>query len=107
MITHETIHVKNTFESKILDQKLDTFLTTLRFRVLVENDLERLRQRTIKFDHVEINRKRISHRRHDESFKKEIFETNKKKSSKRVPKFEDEAKEKFDQKRRKKNLLLS
>jgi hypothetical protein len=63
----------NTFEIKILDQELDTFLTALRSRILVENHLERLRQRSIKLDDVEINRKRISHRRHHESSKKKEF----------------------------------
>jgi hypothetical protein len=66
-------HVKNALKKRILDQKLDTFLTTLRFRVLVENDLEKLRQRIIKFDDVEIKQKRISHKQHHESFKKDFL----------------------------------
>jgi hypothetical protein len=71
-ITHETIHVEDTFENKILDQKFDAFLTAFRFRVLVEDDFEKLRSETIKLDHVEISRRRISHKRHDESFEKEF-----------------------------------
>jgi hypothetical protein len=41
-----------------------------------------------------------------ETTKKRFFSTQKK-STKRITKFEDEAKEKFDQKRRERNLLLS
>jgi hypothetical protein len=72
-IANETTHVKDAFEKRILDKKLDTFLTTFRFRILFENDLEKLRQRSIKFDNVEISRKKISHKRHHESFKKRSF----------------------------------
>jgi hypothetical protein len=77
-IANNTTHVKDAFERRILDQKLDTFLTAFRFRILLENDLEKLRQRSIKFDNVEINRKNISHKRHHESFKKDFFEQTKK-----------------------------
>jgi hypothetical protein len=73
-IADETTHVKNAFERRILDKKLDTSLTTFRFRVLFENDLEKLRQRSIRLDNVEISRKRISHKRHHENFKKDFFE---------------------------------
>ncbi len=72
-------------------------MTTFRFRILVENDFEKLRQRTIKLDNVKINRKRISHKRHHESFKKDFFEQTKK-STKKITKLKNEAKEKFDQK---------
>jgi hypothetical protein len=72
-ITHDMTHVEDTLENRILDQKFDASLTTFRFRILVEDDLEKLRQETIKLDHVEISRERISHRWHDESFKKNFF----------------------------------
>jgi hypothetical protein len=77
-IANDTTHVKNAFESRILDKKLDTFLTALRSRVLLEDDFERFRQRSIRLDNVEINRKKISHKRHHESFKKDFFEQTKK-----------------------------
>jgi hypothetical protein len=103
-IANDTTHVKNTLERRILDKKLDTSLTTFRFRILLENDLEKLRQRSIKLDNVEISRKKISHKRHHESFKKKNFFLNKqKKSTEKVAK----AKKKFDQKQRKRNLFLS
>jgi hypothetical protein len=73
-IANDTTYVKNALEKRILDQKLDTFLTAFRFRVFLENDLERFRQRSIRLDNVEISRKRISHKRHHESFKKDFFE---------------------------------
>ncbi len=63
---------------RILDQKLDTFLTAFRFRILLENDLEKLRQRSIRLDNVEISRRKISHKRHHESFKKDFFWADKK-----------------------------
>jgi hypothetical protein len=72
-IADKTTHVKDAFEKRILDKKFDTSLTALRFRILLENDLERFRQRFIRLDNVEINRKRISHKRHHESFKKNLF----------------------------------
>ncbi len=73
-IANDTIYVENVLERRILDQKLDTFLTAFRFRILVENDFKRFRQWTIKFDNVEISRKRISHKQHHESVKKDFFE---------------------------------
>jgi hypothetical protein len=108
-IANDTTHVKNAFEKRILDQNLDTFLTTLRSRVLLENDLEKFRQRSIKLDNVEISRKRISHRRHHESFKNKrfFFLNRQKKSTERIAKLKNETKEKFDQKRRERNLLLN
>jgi hypothetical protein len=106
-IADETIHVKDAFERRILDKKLDTFLTAFRFRVLLEDNLKKLRQRSIKFDNVEISSKKISHRRHHESFKKDFFLSRQKKSTERITKLKNEAKEKFDQKRRKRNLFLN
>ncbi len=49
-------------------------MTTLRFRIAFEYRFEKFRQRTIKFDNLENNRKKISHKRHHESFKKIFFE---------------------------------
>ncbi len=106
-IANETIHVKDAFEKRILDKKLDTSLTTFRFRVLLEDDLEKFRQRSIKLDNIEISREKISHRRHHESFKKNLFLSRQKKSTERVAKLKNETKEKFDQKRRKRNLFLN
>jgi hypothetical protein len=53
----------------------------------------------IRLDNLENNQKRISHKRHHESFKKD-FLSKQKKIDKKNNKIEDEAEEKFDQKRR-------
>ncbi len=70
-------------------------MTAFRFRILLENDFERFRQRLIRLDNVEISRKKISDRRHHENFKKDFFRKQKK-LTKRAAKLKDEAKEKFD-----------
>jgi hypothetical protein len=44
-------------------------LTALEILLLVENDLQRIRKRTIEFDDVERKRK-SSHKRHDEKLQK-------------------------------------
>ncbi len=79
-------------------------MTTFRFRILFENDFEKLRQRSIKLNNVEINRKRILHKRHHESFKNDFLNKSKK-STKRITKLKNETKKKFNQKRRKINLF--
>ncbi len=70
-------------------------MTTFRFRVFVENDFKKLEQRTIKFNNVEINRKKISYKRHHENFKEE-FLNKQKKSTKIITKLKNEAKKKFN-----------
>ncbi len=105
-IADDTTHVENAFEKKVFNQKLDTFLTAFRFRVLLENDLKKLRQRLIKFDNVEISRRKILHKRHHENFKKEIFEQTKK-IDKENNKIEKRNERKVWSKTKKKNLLLN
>jgi hypothetical protein len=105
-IANDTIHVEDAFKRRILDQKLDTFLTALRFRVLLENDLKKLRQWSIKFDNIEISRSKILHRRHHENFKKD-FLNKQKKSTKRITKLNNETKKKIDQNQKEKNLFLN
>jgi hypothetical protein len=60
---------RRVLKSRLYRQKFETALTAFEILLLVENDLQRIRKKTIELDDVEREEK-FSHKRHDEkSFK--------------------------------------
>jgi hypothetical protein len=69
MIANRLINIINAFKNKFHRQKFETALTIFWILLFVENDLQRIRKKTIKFNDVE-KEKRFSHKRHDEKLQK-------------------------------------